>query len=108
MSAAAPAMNLGTCLDPTAVRRGLDCMRKRRPETRPTCAALELGCGRKERQGATTAKERAFAVLVQEGTCEWRLGTLLAQNIVLGGRQEFPPLRIRVGDFKRLCGCRQA
>lgn len=62
-------------------------------EARPTAARLKLVLGSKKRNFATDAYVRSFAgVLVDPGAREGPLRPFLPRDVVLGRRQDDPPL----------------
>jgi hypothetical protein len=64
---------------------------QRLPEAWPSGAAVELGPGRKERQGATCASEYAGPLFMVERTGKRALGTGFTQyNVLLWSQQPAP------------------
>src|SRR5512147_1774000 len=106
MPAAAATMHLGPDQEQTMVLRGANAARERRPEARPTRAAVELGLRREERQIATGAEVVAGSVLLVERAAAGLFGVVLAQHAELRWRQQAPPLAFAPDDLERgAAGC---
>src|SRR6185312_1263598 len=101
VTAAARAVDFRALHQEAVVGRGRHGAFDRRPETRPTRAALELRGRRKHRQIAAGAMEGAGPMLVEQRAGAGRLGALFAQDIVLRGREQLAPFISGVGDFER-------
>ena len=67
-------------------------MRKCPEETRPACAAIELGRRIEQREGARRAHKRALAMFVVERTGEGVFGARLAQDMVALRPEDLLPL----------------
>src|SRR6516164_339274 len=92
MAAAAAAMHLGAGHEEAAVGLRLDRLLDRRRKARPSRSAVELGIGGEQRLAATGAVVDALAVFLVERARAGALGAVLAQNLILGGRQLALPL----------------
>ena len=75
---------------------------ERLEETGPAGAALEFRTRLEQRVVTGHAEKRARTLLVQQGTCPRPLGAVLAQHVVLLGRQLLPPLFFGLDDFECL------
>src|SRR5215469_7497094 len=105
MPAAPAAMNFGSRHEEAAVRFGSDCFVERRPEARPTGAAVEFGVGGEHRLPATGAMVEPGPILLVERARSCTLGAVFSQHPVLCRGQFTPPLFILQG--KRKCLCRR-
>src|SRR6185312_13691966 len=94
MAAAAPAVHFGAVDSHGGIGAGQHGVGQRLVEARPTSAALELGLGIEQRQGAAGAAKRAGTVFVEQRRTTRRLGALLAQDVVDVGAQPLPPFGI--------------
>src|SRR5262245_57915142 len=104
MAAAAPAMHLRAQHAPAAVRGGADGVVERLIEAGPASAAVELGGRGEQRQVAAGAVVHAGPILLVERAGEGALGAVLAQHIVLLGREQLLPLLVGLGDLEGLGG----
>src|SRR5438128_9059615 len=100
MAAAATAMHLGACHEQAAVAGGADGVLQRRVEAGPAGAAVELGGGGEEGQIAAGAGIGAGAVLLVQGAGAGALGAVLAQHVVLLGREQLLPFLLALGDLE--------
>src|ERR1700688_5170604 len=94
MAAAAAAMHLGALHAPAAVGGVLDRSRHRSVEARPAGAALEFLFRSEQRLLAAGAIKRAGALFVIERAAARPLGTVLAHDVKLLGREQLLPLRL--------------
>src|SRR6516164_9131524 len=98
VAAAAAAMHLGAQHAIAAIDLLLDRARNRIIEARPAGAALEFPGRHEQRLAAAHTGKRAGALFVVEGAAAGRLGAMRAHDPVLLGREQAPPLLVRVRD----------
>ena len=104
MAAATPAVIFSAGNQQPKVLAGRDGVGQGLPKTGPAGAAVEFGCGGKQRQLAAAAQILTGALLLVEGTAEGSLSAMLAQHLKSGwGQSLFPsgftelPLGIAAG-----------
>src|SRR5206468_10317420 len=101
--AAARADDLGAPHEQAVVGSGLDLVvGDRVPEARPAGAGVELGVGAEELLTAARAAVHAVAVLVPICAREGLLGALVAEHLVLLGRQLLAPVGFRLLNLLHL------
>src|SRR5262249_51473830 len=100
MSAAAPAMHLGTWQQQQVVGGGADRVRQRRIEARPAGLAVVFGFRREQRKIAARAGKRAFALLVVERARARGLGAVPTQDVVLRLAEDGSPFAVALLDFE--------
>ena len=100
MPAAAAAVDLGSAHEERAVLLGLDRLAVGwLEEARPPGARVELGVGAEQLLAAAGAAIHTLVLGVPVGAGEGPLGPLLAQHVVLLGRQLRPPVRLALGQL---------
>ena len=93
VAAAGGARDLGACHPVAGVRLRDDAVERRRlVEARPAAARLELRVGAEELRAAAGAAVHTVAVLVPVCARESTFRSLLAENLVLLGREALTPL----------------
>src|ERR1051326_6832413 len=102
MPTAAAAMHLGAAHEKAAVGLGLHRVVERRPEARPSRAAVELRAGVEQGLAAAGAVKDPSAVLLIERSRPGALGAVLAQDPVLLGIQLPAPFLVAELDLKML------
>src|SRR6202795_5070542 len=102
MTAAAPAVNLGTQHPEGAVLCFADGVLERLIKTRPAGAAFEFRLRGEQRQGAPGAGEDGLAMLLEQWARTRALGALLTQDLILLRRQLRAPFRIGLFDLEFL------
>jgi len=107
MTAAAAAMGLGADHEMAAVDRRFDRSRLGVIEARPAGAALEFLLRLEQSLAAAGAVERTRTLLEIEGAAAGPLGSMLAHDVILLGRQNLAPFLLRVRDGV-LLGSRRA
>ena len=100
MTAAVGAMHFGARHAVAAIDGRPDAALNRREEAGPARSALELAIGHEQRLPARRAAERAGPLLVQQRARARPLGPVLAQDVLLLGRQNPPPLFFGLRDRK--------
>src|SRR5690606_31405855 len=103
MSAAAAAMAFGADHEQRGIHGGADGAGEGFPEAGPARAAVIFGFGGIELLPAPGAGIDAGLVELVERGGEGVLGAVLAQDMILLGRQAGPPLFRRQLDFERPC-----
>src|SRR5262249_33936689 len=98
MAATAAAVDLRAGHAVAAVGGRADRAFDRREKAGPARAALELAIRDEERLPAARARERPGTMLVQQRARPRALGGVSAQHGVLLGREDLPPLRVRLLD----------
>src|SRR5450631_922393 len=98
VTATAAAMHFVAGHAVAAIGRRLDRARDRIVEARPAGATLEFLLRHEQRLAATAAGKRAVALLVVQRATAGRFGAVLAHDVVLLGREQLAPLRVRMGD----------
>src|SRR5262249_43556550 len=98
MSAAAPAMHLGTWQQQQVVGGGADRVRQRPIEARPAGLAVVFGFRREQRKIAARAGKRAFALLVVERARARGLGAVPTQDVVLRLAEDGSPFAVALLD----------
>jgi hypothetical protein len=91
MAAAAPAVILSARNQQPKVLAGRDGVGQGLPKTGPAGAAVEFGCGGKQRQLAAAAQILTCALLLVEGTAEGSLSAMFAQHLKSGRAQSLFP-----------------
>src|SRR5277367_7133504 len=81
------------------VRGRLNGAVQRRPEARPTRAAVEFCLRGEQREFAARAAEYAIPVLVQQRTAERIFRAGLTQHVVLGRRQQLAPFGVGADEM---------
>ena len=107
VAAAALADDLGAAHEEAVVGPGLDRVVVHRvEEARPAGAGVELGVGAEQLCAAAATAVDAVLLVVPVGAGERALGALLAEDLVLLGRELRPPLRLGLLDLlhRRLLG----
>src|SRR6185312_16200951 len=95
----APAVHFGAVDPHGGIGAGQNGVGQRLVKARPASAALELGLGIEQRQGAAGAAKGAGAVFVEQRRAARRFGALLAQDVVDVGAQPLPPFGIGNAHF---------
>src|SRR5262245_64872656 len=95
-------MHLGARHEVAAIRRRGSGPFNWFEEARPARTALEFRTRLEQRQAASHARERTRPLLVEQRTRSGAFGTVLAEHVVLLGRQLLAPFRFRLCDFEGL------
>src|SRR5205085_8749263 len=101
--AAAAAQDFGPLHEQSSIRPGDDRARQWPEETRPARAAVELGRGAEQRQGAARANKDAAAMLLVERASPRPLCPALAQDMIARRTEQLAPFGVGSGDLKTLC-----
>jgi hypothetical protein len=91
MAAATPAVIFSARNQQPEVLAGPNGVVQGLPKAGPPGAAVEFGCGGKQRQLAASTKILTAALLLVEGTAEGLLSAMLAQHLESGWTQSFFP-----------------
>ena len=91
MTAATTAVIFGARNQQPEVLAGRDGVGQGLPKTGPAGAAVEFGCGGKQRQLAAAAQILTGALLLVEGTAEGSLSAMFAQYLESGWAQSLFP-----------------
>src|SRR5712691_1720238 len=94
MTAALCAVHFGARHEEAAVDGRVDGALDRRPEARPSGAALEFRVGREQRRATGGAFERAGSLFAVEPARTGALGAVLAEHVKLIARQRALPIVI--------------
>src|SRR5689334_1609005 len=102
MATATAAVNLGAHHSVATIGGVFGRARQRFVEARPAGAAFKLHAGLEERLAAANTLKRPCPFLIIERAASRPLGAVVTHDVVLLGRQELAPFRIRVGDRELL------
>src|SRR5262245_28531979 len=94
MTAARRAVHFDPHQQPAPIDPRPDRLIERAPEAGPAGAALELGLGVEQRMRAASTPERALSLFVSEGTRARTLRAMVAQDLILIGRQRTAPFLV--------------